>query len=120
MRLDHDFVRILLARIKEVQWDGGYHDLYFEDRPDVMMSRYIKMLDEAGLIDAVDYSTHDYFCWRAKWITEEGERFLRAARNEKYWQTAKKLIRKSHRKFTVEALKEALPRAKQQLRKRGR
>ena len=120
MRLDHDFVRILLAKIKEVQWDGGYHDLYFEDRPDLMMSSYIRMLDEAGLIDAVDYSTHDFVCWRAKWITEEGERFLRAARNEKCWQTAKKLIRKSHRKFTVEALKEALPLAKRQLRKRRR
>jgi len=120
MRLDHDFVRILLAKIQEVQWDGGYHDLYIEDRPDRLMSRYIMLLDEAGLIDAVDYSTQDLMCWRAKWITEAGETFLRAASNEKCWEKAKKIIRKSHHKFTVDALKQALPRARKAIRRRRR
>src|SRR6266567_6914194 len=112
MRLDHDFVRILLKKINEVQWDGGYHDLYIENRPDRTMSLYIMLLDQAGLIEAVDYSTHDLMCWRAKWLTEAGQQFLRTARNEKCWERAKTLIRKSHRKFTMEALKQALPRAR--------
>lgn len=111
MCLDHDFVRILLAKIKAVQWDGGYHDLSIKGRPDRMMSRYIMLLDEAGLIEAVNYSTQGMMCWRAKWITEAGEQFLRAAKDQKCWDKAKKIVRHSHRKFTVEALKSALQRS---------
>jgi hypothetical protein len=112
MRLDQDFVRLLLAEIKEVQWDGGYHDLYFDDWPDRVLSCYIKLLDDAGLIEAADYSTQDLMCWRAKWITDEGERFLRAANNDKRWAKAKCILRKSHQKRTVEGLKLALAEAK--------
>ena len=120
MRFEQDFMRMLLARIKEVQWDGGYHDLGIDDRPDRVVSRYIQLLEEAGLIDAADFSTHDTMCWRAKWITEAGERFLRAARNERCWQLAQKIIRRSHQKVTIKALDQALPKARRQLRKKPR
>lgn len=120
MRFEQEFMRKLLARIKEVQWDGGYHDLRIEDRPERVVSRYIQLLDEAGLIDAADFSTHNTMCWRAKWITEAGERFLRAAQNERCWQLAQKMIRSSHRKLTLKALDQALPKARRELRKKAR
>jgi hypothetical protein len=120
MRLDQDFVRLLLAEIKEVQWDGGYHDLYFDDWPDRVLSSYIQLLDDAGLIEAADYSTQDLMCWRAKWITDEGEKFLRAANNDKRWERAKRILRKSHQKRTVERLKQALAEAKKTRRRCAR
>jgi LPS O-antigen subunit length determinant protein (WzzB/FepE family) len=118
MRLNHDFVRLLLATIQEVQWNGGYHDLYFEDWPDQVLSYYIQMLDDAGLIEAAEFSTQELMCWRAKWITDAGEQFLVAANNEERWERAKRIVHKSHRKRTVESLKQALEEAKKVNRKR--
>jgi hypothetical protein len=117
MRLEQEFVRILLAKIKETQWDGGYHDVGVEDRPERVVSHYIRLLDKAGLIDAADFSTHEVACWRAKWITSEGERFLRAAEDERCWRMAQEMIRRSHRKLTLEALNQALPEARNAIRK---
>ncbi|HEY7097682.1 MAG TPA: DUF2513 domain-containing protein [Terriglobales bacterium] len=119
MRIDFDFVRVLLATIKEVQWDGGFHDLSFEDQSEYTMSLYIRLLDEAGLIDAVDYSTQDLVCWRAKWITAAGEEFLRVAENETCWEEAKSIVRQSNHEYTVKALAQALPHAHRKLRARN-
>src|SRR5438270_11006588 len=114
MRLDHDFVRLLLATIKEVQWDGGYHDLYFEGWPDRVLSYYTQLLDDAGLIDATDYSTQDLMCWRANWVTDAGEQFLGAADNEEGWERAKRIVHKCHGKRTVGSLMFALDEAGRQ------
>jgi hypothetical protein len=109
MRLDHDLARTLLQKIGELPFDGCFHDVSVEGRSGEEISYHIMLLQEAGLIEAIDVGSHDGVCWRAKHLTYAGNEFLSAAESDTVWNKAKSIVWQSSKTITLEALKYALP-----------
>ena len=50
---------------------------------------HVKLLHQAGYLEATDLTTHGRFDWRPKTLTWQGHEFLDAARNDGVWQQVK-------------------------------
>ncbi len=109
MRLDHDFARAILQKIGELPFDGGFHAVQIEGHSEEKISYHIMLLQEAGLIEATDVSSHDGVCWRPKYLTYAGNEFLAAAESDTVWNKAKSIVWTSTKTITLEALRTALP-----------
>src|SRR5882672_8557026 len=109
MRLDHELVRSLLKKIGELPFDGRFHDVQVEGHSGEEISYHIMLLEQAGLIEAIDVSSNDGICWRPKHLTYMGNEFLAAAESDTVWNKAKSLVWTSSKTITLEALKHALP-----------
>jgi uncharacterized protein DUF2513 len=57
MRLDYDFARVLLQKIGELPFDGGFRTVRVEGHSEEETSYHTMLLHEAGLIEAVDVSS---------------------------------------------------------------
>lgn len=66
---------------------------------------HIKLLNQAGLIEAMDWSGDE---WVATTLTSIGHDFLDAARNETIWQKAKAMVLGNGAAMTFEIMKIAL------------
>lgn len=53
------------------------------------ISYHVKLLDEAGLIEAQDLSTMSGFNWKPKRITMRGHQYLENVRDPEIWQKTK-------------------------------
>lgn len=109
MKLDPDLVRQILLKVEEFPFDGSFHDVEIEGRTDNEISYHVMLLHEAGLIEALDLSSHSGVCWRPKRLTYNGHQFLDAARSDTVWQKAKSWTLKATGTLTLEGLKLALP-----------
>lgn len=70
---------------------------------------HIKLMHEAGLIEAVDASSmSNPIAWIATHPTWEGHDFLEAARNEGIWKKAKSIISEKGGSMTFDILKQLL------------
>jgi hypothetical protein len=109
MRFDYDLGRTLLQKIGDLPFDGRFHDVNVEGRSGEEISYHIMLLHQAGLIEAIDVSSNDGVCWRAKHLTYAGNEFLAAAESDTVWNKAKSIAWQSTKTITLEALKHALP-----------
>jgi hypothetical protein len=101
-------VRQILVQVEEFPFDGGFHDVAVEGRTEDEITYHIMLLHEAGFLEALELTTHDGVCWKAKRLTYTGHQFLDAARSDKVWQTAKSWTLKTTGTLTLEGLKIAL------------
>ena len=53
-------------------------------------SYHVKLLNQAGLIEAIDLSSNTGYHWEPKSLTWEGQEFLEAIRKEGTWEKIKK------------------------------
>jgi hypothetical protein len=109
MKLDTELVREILIKIEELPFDGGFHDIAVDGRTGGEITYHVMILDEAGLIEAMDLSTMDGICWKPKRLTYAGHQFLDAARSDTVWKKATALAMKSTGTLTLEGLKVAIP-----------
>lgn len=109
MKRDMELVRDVLKAIEEFPFDGGFHEINIEGRSESEISYHVMILHKAGLIEAIDLSTHDGMCWKAKTLSYHGHEFLDAARSDTVWAKAKAMLLNSTGTLTLEALKQALP-----------
>jgi hypothetical protein len=72
-------------------------------------SYHILLLQESGLVEAINLSSSDGVCWRPKWLTYAGNEFLAAAESDTVWKNAKGIVWTATKTITLEALKTALP-----------
>jgi hypothetical protein len=119
MRLDNDLARDILLAIEESESDPN--QLLFSllpDRDQKHVSYHICLLNEAGFIDAVDFSTSDGARWVAKRLTYTGHQFLSTVRDREVWKQTKELAKSGG----IEALraigKLAMKIAEQEFKKR--
>ena len=92
MILDKDLVReILLAVEKSNHLPIGWMDLDVPGRSKLEVSYHVRLLDEAGFIEAQDLSiaSEDGFDWRPKRLTFRGHDFLETVRDNKIWGLTK-------------------------------
>ena len=111
MKRDMDLVRKLLFEIEKCDDPWGPHQsLKIDGYSNQVVSYHIKLLAEAGLIEAQDVSEMgaDGFRWWAGSLTWEGHEFLEAARDDARWNRTKKLVVEKAGGLAFEALKFAL------------
>lgn len=92
MRLNADLVREILRGIEEFPSYGRLIDLSIEDHSDDEITYHVMLLNEAGLIEALDLSSHDGICWKPTRLTYSGHEFLDAARSDTVWAKAKAVV----------------------------
>ena len=97
MKRDLDLARKILLAIEEDEkaTGRGLVSIRIEDCSEEQISYHVKLLHEAGLIEAIDRSGGARFCWEAKNITWDGHEFLDSARNETLWRKAKEELKKT-------------------------
>lgn len=69
---------------------------------------HIKLLNQAGLIEAMDWSSDNGDEWVATSLTSIGHDFLDAARSNTVWQKAKAMVLDKGAAMTFEMMKIAL------------
>ena len=103
-----DLIRKILLALEEKE---DFEEPIVPEIPGVTTNEiyyHIKLLNEAGLIEAKDWSTDNGSEWVATSLTSPGHDFLDAARNETFWVKAKSLVQNSGGALTLEAMKVAL------------
>jgi len=90
--------------------EPGWITLDLEDWNPVVVSYHVRLMDEAGLIEAQDLTTSGNFEWQPKRLTWNGYEFLEATRESSRWDRAKKLAAEKAGNLSFAALQEALSR----------
>jgi hypothetical protein len=89
MKLDKDLVREILLTIEAHDEPEGLIDLHIDDRPAEEISYHVRLLDEAGLLAALDTGGMDFFRWQPLRLTYRGHEFLDTVRDEEIWRRTK-------------------------------
>lgn len=88
MKRDMELIREILLAIEANGSTQGTIDLQIPGRDSETVSYHVKLLAQAGLVDATDLSTMHGFEWAPRSLTRTGHEFLDAARNDTVWQKA--------------------------------
>lgn len=111
MKRDWDLIRRILVETEEKGEAGpGWTTLDLEDWDPAVVSYHVRLLDEAGLVEAQDLTTSGNFEWQPKRLTWNGHEFLDAAKENSTWERAKKLATEKAGVLSFAALQEALSR----------
>ena len=92
MKRDLDLCRALLLSLEKDDSVTGLKDYKVDDTTDEQVSYHVKLLYEAGLIEAHDASTMNNFKWYPLRLTWDGHEFLDTARDDIRWQKAKTIV----------------------------
>lgn len=106
MKRDFDLIRELLLRVEE-------------DRPpdeipgidDATRIYHIRLLKQAGLVEAIDYSTLSGPDFEISGLTWEGHDFLDQARNAAIWNKVKRTLKEQAVTVSLSVLKSLLAKA---------
>jgi DNA-binding transcriptional ArsR family regulator len=108
MKRDFEVFRKLLIGLEEKD------NFQFPLRPkiagvsDEEVAYHIKLLSDAGLVDASDWSTDDESDWVVTSMTAAGHDYLDSMRNETVWNRAKDFVRKNGGVLTLQTTSWAL------------
>jgi hypothetical protein len=75
------------------------------------VSYHVKLVAQAGLIEAVDFSSQEGLHWRAKALTWAGHEFLDAARDDVIWAAVQAQIRETGGAIPFQVMQALLMRA---------
>jgi DNA-binding transcriptional ArsR family regulator len=108
MKLNMDLARSILFELEEYPEPNGWAEIKIANYSQKEISYHIKLLFQAGLIEADDLTDSSGFEWKAKSITWNGHQFLEAARNNSTWNKAKQTILEKGGGLTFDILKTVL------------
>ncbi len=110
MKRDMDLVRSILLKIEASEDDrrAGIKLGSVEGHSAVEVSYHVKLLAQAGLIEAKHLSTFDTSKWVPRQLTWAGHEFLDAARDANLWERAKCTVLKQTGGLSLEVLKSVL------------
>ena len=103
-----DLARNILFKIEDYTEPNGWAEIKIDDYSQEEISYHIKLLYQAGLIEADDVTDTSGFEWKAKSLTWKGHEFLESARNNSRWTNAKKFILEKGGSLTFDILKTVL------------
>ena len=75
---------------------------------DLEVSYHVKLLHDAGLIEAFDFSDQSDFKWVPQRLTWDGHEFLEAARNDTIWAKAKEVMMEKVGGISLDVMKAVL------------
>jgi len=109
MKRDMDLVRKILLAVEELPPTIVQpRTLSIPDASDPIVNEHVHLLDEAGLIEAIDASTRGSAAWIPMRLTWEGHEFLESMRNESVWNKAKSELASRGLGFSFDLMKAAL------------
>lgn len=108
MKRDMDLIREILLEIEKEPFGLGHTKIKLPDYDKATIYGHIRILAQAGLIDAEDHHTIDTARWYAKHLTWEGHEFLEASRDESQWKRAIAVIKEKGGALTFDMLKTLL------------
>ena len=108
MKRDVDLVRAILLEVESKETPSGWVDLQIADYPKDHVSYHVKILSEAGYLEAQELTTKSGFDWKPINLTWQGHDFLDAARNKSVWQKAKKKVGDKVTSVSFDVLKSIL------------
>ena len=89
MKRDLELVREILLEVEKANADPDeWINLRIPDRAPALVSYHVKLLHDAGLLEATDLSDLSGSCWAPRSLTWAGHEFLDAARNDTVWNKA--------------------------------
>jgi hypothetical protein len=104
---DMDLVRQILRIMEDRAWsDRG--PIHAEGRSEEEIAYHVKLLHEAGLIEAIDASTRSGLRWVAISLTWDGHEFLDAARDDDRWNRTKTLVKEKAGSVGFEVIRQVL------------
>ncbi|WP_417461517.1 DUF2513 domain-containing protein [Kordiimonas sp.] len=93
MKRDMDLIREIMFAVEESDHDPlSWMTLSIDGRSQLEVSYHVQLLDEAGLITAVDLSSSDGLHWEPKQLTWDGHEFLDNARSATTWKRVKQIV----------------------------
>lgn len=109
MKRNMEIIRtILLALEQKENASSEWSYKQIPDYPKEDVEYHFKLLSSAGLMEAKEYKYPRDVVWRAIALTWSGHDFLDAAKNEKIWSKAKKIVKEKGGMFSIEILKKIL------------
>lgn len=105
MTRDMTLIREILIAIEASNKTQGTISLELPDRDPETVSYHVKLLADAGLIEANDLSSMREFDWKPRSLTWSGHEFLDAARNETVWNKAISSLKEKSMSVPFEVLK---------------
>jgi hypothetical protein len=106
MQRDVDLIRQILLEIEAHADTRRLVAIRGEGYSSEQVAYHVKLLYEAGLIDAVNVSGMGRLDWRAKSLTWSGHEFLDATRNENVWHRVKAELKDRGLSLPFELVKE--------------
>jgi hypothetical protein len=95
MKLDKDLVREILLAIEAYDEPEGLIELHIDDRSPEEISYHVRLLDEAGLLAALNTGGLDHFRWQPLRLTYQGHEFLDTVRDGEVWRLTKVGVEKA-------------------------
>jgi DNA-binding transcriptional ArsR family regulator len=108
VKRDMELCRRILIELESKPFSTGLIEIEFDDVSPEDVAYHIKLLKEAGLIDAEDISTMGRLRWRAKSITWDGHDFIEAIKDDSRWSKAKDFVIEGGKVVTLETIKLAV------------
>lgn len=110
MRRNMDLARAILFELEKCDFTGREHNITVEGYSDKEISYQIRLLNEAGYIEATHNPSpiREYDEWKARTITWDGHDFLDLSRNLGRWEKAKIMAVEKSGELTLTAMKIAL------------
>ncbi|MCB0396370.1 MAG: DUF2513 domain-containing protein [Flavobacteriales bacterium] len=108
MQRDIDLIRQILIEVERKKSPMGLLDIEVDNFSKEQISYHVKLLAEAGYLDAKDLITKDGFEWKPVGLTWLGHEFLDAARDNTVWNKAKKSIGSKLASTSIEVIKALL------------
>jgi len=113
MKRDMDLARELLKWAEDAKPNAEcWSDEYGPGHEHVVVAEHIRLLKEAGLVDALLIeSDGEILKARVDRLTWEGHDFVARARNDTAWNKAKRIAKEKGLDLTIDLLKMLLPQA---------
>jgi len=89
MKRDMDLIRTILIEMERNESPNDQAEIHADGYSDDQIVYHLKLLKEAGLIEAIDVSSFEGMAFIPRNLTWRGHEFLEAARNEGVWQMVK-------------------------------
>jgi DNA-binding transcriptional ArsR family regulator len=103
-----DLCREILRRLEALPDPDNFDPIEIDGQPPETVSYHIRLLWEAGFIDAHDVRTMGDYDYRAKCLTWQGHEFLEASRDDGLWKKAKDTALSKGGGLTLDVLKAVL------------
>lgn len=108
MKRDMDLARDILATIEAADSERQLQQVAIEGRSRAEISYHVKLLHEAGLIEATDLSSPDQLHWLPGHLTWAGHEFLDLTRRDNLWERAKTKMLKETGGLSLDLLRAVL------------
>lgn len=108
LKFDPDLAREILIQVENHPTFVGWVNIQVPDRTELEIWYHIKMLHQAGLVEAESSYGAGQSIWFVTSLTYQGHEFLNMARNDTFWAKAKKKVLDTVGSLTIDLLKEAL------------